>query len=262
MTQRIVTQPRPDAIAPTNVQVGPPTGGRDAIRPPRRRHAVPAWVLKVTLAVTGMIWALFVAVHLFGNLKVFQGPEAFDAYAAWLRVVLYPLMPHEGVLWALRVVLLVALILHVACAAAVWARGRKARGGHRARIHGWRSWATWSMPLTGLVILAFVVVHVLDLTLGLGVASSSYRPAVDGQPQAYANLVASFQRPAMALFDVAAMVLLALHIGTGCFTMASDLGAMGRRLRATFAAVGGLLAVAILLGNSAIPILVLVGVLS
>ena len=245
-----------------SVQVGPPTGGWDAIRPPRRRHAVPAWVLKVTLAVTGVIWALFVAVHLFGNLKVFQGPAAFDAYAAWLRVVLYPLLPHEGVLWALRVVLVVALILHVACAAAVWARGRRARGRHRARIHGGRSWATWSMPITGLIILAFVVVHVMDLTLGLGVASASFRPAVDGQPQAYENLVASFQRPVMALFYVATMILLALHIGTGSFTTASDLGAMGRRLRATVTVVGGLLAVAILLGNSAIPILVLVGVLS
>ncbi len=42
--------------------------------------------------------AAFVAIHLFGNLKVFQGAEQFNGYAAWLREAFYPLLPKEFVL--------------------------------------------------------------------------------------------------------------------------------------------------------------------
>ena len=67
-------------------EVARPVG--DAL-PPRRRRRTPVWasqrVLKATMAVTGTIMALFVVVHMIGNLKVLAGPEAFNGYAAWLR---------------------------------------------------------------------------------------------------------------------------------------------------------------------------------
>ena len=49
----------------------------------RRRPA--AWVLKVTMAVTGLLWAAFVLIHLYGNTKVFFGADSFNGYAHWLR---------------------------------------------------------------------------------------------------------------------------------------------------------------------------------
>ena len=241
---------------PPVIQVGPPSA------PPRehRRPALPSWSLKTAMAITGAIWAAFVAIHLFGNLKVFQGPDAFNGYAAWLREVFYPFFPKESVLWALRVVLLIALVVHVGAAAIVWTRGRRARGGHRVTLKGVRSWSAWLMPLTGIVLLAFVVVHLLDLTLGLTpVAPEEFAHPEAGVAHAYGNLIASFQRPWSAWFYVAAMVMLSLHIAKGFATLAADLGAMGRRWRATLSAVGGLLAVAVLLGNAAIPIAVQAG---
>ncbi|MBK8463531.1 MAG: succinate dehydrogenase cytochrome b subunit [Nigerium sp.] len=212
------------------------------------------------MAITGAIWAAFVAIHLFGNLKVFQGPDAFNGYAAWLRAVFYPFFPKEMVLWGLRVVLVIALGVHVGAAAIVWARGRRARGGHRVTLRGMRSWGAWLMPVTGVVLLAFVTVHVLDLTLGLApVAPEGFAHPEAGVAHAYGNLIASFQRPWSAWFYVAAMVLLSVHIAKGFANLAADLGAMGRRWRATLSAVGGLLAVAVLLGNAAIPIAVQMG---
>ena len=79
------------------IQVGPPP----ATSSPRRRHRLPSWALKVTMAVTGVVWAAFVAIHLFGNLKIFQGPEAYNHYAHWLREAFYPLMPKQSVLLAM-----------------------------------------------------------------------------------------------------------------------------------------------------------------
>ena len=244
----------------TTIQVGPP----ERASRHRRRHLVPSWVLKTTMAVTGVLWVAFVAIHLFGNLKVFQGAHAFNSYAAWLREAFYPLLPKGFLLWALRIALAVSIVAHVWSAALVWWRGRQARGSHRARLKGARSWSAWLMPITGVVLLAFLVVHILDLTIGAPPAATAAfeHPAADGTAYAYENLVASFQRPAMAIFYVLVMVLLSLHIAKGFSTLAVDLGVMGKRLRASLAAIGGLLAVAILLGNATIPILVQLGVLS
>lgn len=241
------------------IQVGPPP------KTPRRRsrHRVPSWVLKTTMAVSGALWVAFVAIHLFGNLKVFQGSEAFNGYAAWLRAAFYPLLPKEFVLWLMRIVLVLALIAHVTSAAIVWWRGRKARGSHRAKLKGMRAWGSWLMPITGIVLLAFIVIHILDLTLGVTpTATDAFQHPTDGTAYAYANLVASFSRPLMAWFYVAVMALLSLHIAKGFSTMAADLGVMGKRWRAAFAVVGGLLAIAILIGNAAIPILVQLGVIA
>lgn len=245
--------------APADVQVGAPP------KPARRTRTggIPSWGLKVAAAVTGVIWAVFLAIHFYGNLKVFLGPEAFNSYAHWLKNAFYPLFPHEGVLWLMRLVLVPALIIHVVAVTIIWVRGRSARGGHRARVTGAAGWGAWLMPATGVLTLVFVVFHVLDLTVGAAPAASSEFAAPTADASfAYENLVASFQRPATAIFYMAIMLLLAVHIGKGFTNVAADLGAMGYRLRAMIAAIGGLIALAVLIGNAAIPAAVLLGVVS
>ena len=123
------------STAPRAPEAAPPAG--DAL-PPRRRRRTPVWasyrVLKATMAVTGTIMALFVVVHMIGNLKVLMGPEAFNGYAAWLREVAYPLLPHEGLLWIMRLALSACIVLHVSAGVALWRRGRGARGAFRRRL--------------------------------------------------------------------------------------------------------------------------------
>lgn len=238
------------------VQVGPPR--RPARQ--RRRHRLPSWVVKTAMAISGALLAAFVGVHLFGNLKVFQSAESFNGYAAWLREAFYPLFPKGMVLWLVRIVIAAAGVVHVVAAVMVWTRGRRARGGHRVRVRGIQAWGARLMPVTGIVILVFVVFHLLDLTLGIvPAAPADFVHPGDGAAHAYQNLVASFQRPVVAWFYAAAMLLLSLHVAKGFGTMVVDLGVMGRRLRAALAAIGGLLALAVLLGNGAIPIAVQVG---
>lgn len=243
----------------TPIQVGPPARPERA----RNRHAIPSWVLKTTMAVSGALWAAFLAIHLFGNLKVFSGPEDFNGYAAWLKHAFYPLLPKGFVLWALRIALIASFFAHVVSGFMIWARARRARGTHRAKLKGVRSWGSWLMPATGVAIVVFLVIHLLDMTIGAQpVATQHFEHPEPGTAYAYENLVNSFARPLSAWFYVAIMVLLAAHIAKGFTTMASDLGVMGRRWRAALVTVGGLLAVAILLGNAAIPVLVQLGVLA
>lgn len=226
--------------------------------------APPSWALKVVMAVTGAIWAIFVLIHLYGNLKVYMGATSFDGYAHWLREAFHPLFPKLAVLWIMRVVLGACLVLHVWAASIVYIRGRKFRGKHRARkLHGIQAVSARLMPVTGVAILGFLIVHILDLTVGLQpVASDSFCGPTAASSAAYGNLVGSFERPAMAIFYVLIMVLLAIHVAHGAFNMAVDFGSMGARLRSVFIWVGALAAIAILLGNASIPLAVQMGWLS
>src|SRR5882724_3851576 len=61
---------------------------------------------KVVMAVTGIVLVGFVIAHMLGNLKIFLGAEAIDAYAAFLRTMGEPLFPYGGMLWVVRIVLL------------------------------------------------------------------------------------------------------------------------------------------------------------
>ncbi len=223
------------------------------------------FALKLVMAATGVVFVGFVVVHLIGNLKVYAGAAAFDSYAHWLREVGYPLVPKQGVLWALRVVLLVSLVAHVGSAVVLWRRGRAARGRHRRRrmSGGLMPFGARTMLLSGLLILVFVVIHLLDLTVGAVVAPEGFRGHdADGTTHAYANLVASLSRPWAAACYSLTMVVLALHVLHGCRTLMQDLGATGARLRQVWVAVAGLVALAILAGNALIPVFVVTGVIS
>lgn len=245
------------AAPPPSAERAPALRPRRA--PLRRTPALSTWAAKAVMAVTGLVFTAFVVVHMIGNLKVFGGASHFDDYASWLRTLLGPLVPSEGVLWALRVVLVVCLVAHVWCAALLVRRSRTSAGPHRRRTGpGTTSFGARSMLITGLILLLFVVFHVLDMTVGTApVAPESFVP---GSP--YANLVASFSRPWVAAFYGVTMLLLAVHIAHGVRTAAGDLGATGLRSRTGFAVTGGVAAVAVLAGNAAIPLAVQAGWLS
>src|SRR5438045_3343024 len=68
---------------------------------------------KYVMAVTGIIWMLYVLVHMLGNLKIYLGSEEINQYAEFLRDLLVPLASRTSVLWILRTGLIIALLLHV-----------------------------------------------------------------------------------------------------------------------------------------------------
>lgn len=227
----------------------------------RTAPLIPSWVLKLVMAVSGSIFALFLLVHMFGNLKVFTGAEHFNEYAHWLHTILEPFLPWNGVLWMLRIVLMVGLVGHVAGAFMLKSRARKSRGKVVRKRLPLKTFAGRNMLVTGVVLFAFIVFHIMDLTLGTtGVAPESYTPGTTEASFAYQNLVASFERPAASAFYILALLTLFLHLGHGLYTVVHDLGMTGKRTRAIAFAIGGLITLAILLGNILIPIAVLTGV--
>src|SRR3979409_932104 len=86
---------------------------------------------KAVMAVTGVILFLFVVGHLAGNLKIFEGPAAFNAYAEGLRTVGAPFVGRGWFLWAARVVLIVAALAHIWAAILTTRAGWRGRPGRR-----------------------------------------------------------------------------------------------------------------------------------
>ncbi|MEO3744554.1 succinate dehydrogenase cytochrome b subunit [Plantactinospora sp. B5E13] len=211
--------------------------------------------LKVVMAVTGILLVLFLIAHMLGNLKIFVGPTDFDHYAHWLRTIGSPVLPDTWYLWAQRVLLGVALVAHIWAATVLARRARAARPvryAHRPKVHV--SYAARTMRWGGVIIAAFVVYHLLDLTTGdLNPVGDPRRP--------YANVVADFapERWYVTLFYVIAIVTLGFHLRHGMFSALRSLGQ--QTPRGERRARGAALAFAVLLcaGYLVVPFSVLAG---
>src|SRR5438309_8994871 len=112
---------------------------------------------KVVMAVTGLVLVGFVVAHMLGNLKIFLGAEAIDAYAAFLRTMGEPLFPYSLLLWVARVVLLTCVALHITAAVQL------TRMNMTARPHGYETkrsiattYAARTMRWSGVILALFL----------------------------------------------------------------------------------------------------------
>lgn len=180
--------------------------------------------LKILMAVTGLIFAGFVAMHMYGNLKILAGEESFNTYAEHLRTFLEPILPRGGLLWILRVVLLLALVGHVYAAVTLWMRAGNARrtryaAGRAALTSTWMRWG-------GVFIFLFLIWHLIEFTI-VKVSVNPDKTGVDITNNPYRLVVASFQVWWLTLIYVLAMVALALHLSHGVYSAQQTLGWTG-----------------------------------
>jgi len=232
-----------------------------------RRSGWQAWLgpfftsdvgMKWMMALTGIGLLAYVLVHMIGNLKIFIGPEDLDHYAESLRTLLYPIFPKTGVLWLFRIGLSAMAIIHIWSATVLALRNRKARGTiqyEKKREYAAANYASRTMLWGGVLITLFVLYHLADLTIGS--ANPDY---VAGD--VYNNVVYSFERWWVALFYIVTMCFLALHIYHGAWSLFQSLGVANTRYDVWRRWLAVALALAILIGNSAIPIAVQLGILT
>lgn len=211
--------------------------------------------VKYLVAVSGAVLVAFVFAHMLGNLQVYLGPDSLNAYAASLRGL-------GGLLWVARIGLLAALVIHVWGIAALTLRNRAARGEpYERKMPLLSSFASRHMLLTGSIILAFVVYHLLHFTLGWVQPEHFHLYDSAGRHDVYSMVVQGFRNPAIALSYIVAMGFLGLHLGHGTASAFRSAGLSGRQLRSTFEGLGRLVAVSVVVGNISIPVMCLVGVL-
>lgn len=199
------------------------------------------------MAATGVALWGFVIAHLLGNLQVFAGPTKLDDYGRALRS-----MP--GLLWAARLGLLAAAGAHIVSALQLLALKAKARPtAYAKKVPTTSTWASRMMYWSGPVLAAFIVYHLLDLTLG--VVNPGY---VEGA--VHANLVRSFSQPLVAVFYMLAMAMLWAHLSHGIWSLFQTLGFSHPAHIARLKIASAVIAVVLAGGNIAIVMSVLLGI--
>ena len=214
--------------------------------------------LKLLMAISGIIFIGFVLVHMYGNLKAFAGHDAFNEYAHHLRVFGEPMLPHEGLLWIIRVVLIGSLVVHVYAAVALWRRAQRARGvPYVVKRHKGANFASRLMRWGGLTLLLFIIWHLLNFTVG--------KVNVTGGPtnDPYNLMVDTFDTWWLTLLYLVAMLALGAHLPHGTWSAAQTLGLTGTAAaRTRWKRIAFTLALIISVGFSLVPIFVLAGVIS
>ena len=118
------------------------------------------------------------------------------------------------------------------------------------------SYASRTMMWSGPIVAAFVIFHVLHLTVGAVVPIQEIGP---NEPNVRANVIAGFQNPAISGFYILAMILLCMHLYHGLWSMFQSLGFSHPRYTPKLKTGAALFAILIAIGNCSIPIAVLAG---
>jgi succinate dehydrogenase / fumarate reductase cytochrome b subunit len=216
---------------------------------------------KWVMAVTGIIIIGFVVAHMIGNWKIFlpdvNGVPDIDIYAHALRELFVPFIPEHVTLWILRTGLIVAFLLHIHAAYALTIINRRARSeDYRGpRNYVVANYASRTMRWSGVIFLLFLLFHLADLTWG----TQPMAPEVWERGEVYANFVATFSRPAVAFFYVAAMVALGFHLYHGIWSMFQSLGVNNPRFNKWRRYLAQGLTALIVVGNVIMPLAVLFG---
>jgi succinate dehydrogenase / fumarate reductase cytochrome b subunit len=221
---------------------------------------------KLLIALTGLGLTLFAVFHMIGNLKLFQGWEAVNAYAYFLK--------HDlGILiWVARAGLLTIFLVHLSLAIRLQLRAFAARpiryqypGSVQATV------ASRTMIWTGIVIGLFVLFHLAHFTFGwvngVEVAPGQFVNYLDlrdakGHHDVYSMVIAGFSHVPIAILYILAQVALFIHLLHGIQSAFQTLGLKNRRFASMIRWLGLAIATTILVGNVGIVLAVQTGVLA
>ncbi len=206
------------------------------------------------MALSGAVLFGFVMTHMIGNLKLYQGPEAMNAYARFLREMGTPLFSHESLLWIARVTLLTSVFAHIITAIQLAKENRQARPiDYKKTQYVASSYAARTMVWSGPILAAFVIYHIMHLTIGWG--HPSFNP-----DDVYQNLVKGFQVWYVSAFYIVAMLGLGYHIIHGVWSLLQSIGLNNTRYDALIRRFAVAVTAAVVAGNISFPVSVMLGI--
>jgi succinate dehydrogenase / fumarate reductase, cytochrome b subunit len=242
------------------LQSAPPAlAGSSAAAPPAIHRAIQFYAApigkKAVMAVTGLILFAYVLGHMLGNLQIFSpDPDQINRYAAFLHST-----GNLAPLWIIRFVLFVAVTWHIVASVQLTKMKSDARpAGYIKKKDVPKAYAARTMMWSGPIIAAFVIFHVLHLTVG---AVMPLREVGPNQPDVRYNIVTGFQNPWVSGFYILAMALLCVHLYHGLWSLFQSLGWMSPRYEQRVKRTAQVVAILICAGFVSVPLAVLAGLL-
>jgi succinate dehydrogenase / fumarate reductase, cytochrome b subunit len=206
------------------------------------------------VAATGVVLILFVIGHLLGNLQIFLGPAWINGYAEHLRQL-------GPFLWVIRGVLLTVVLLHIYYTIRLAIENRRARPEQYVRKETVKATiASRSMVLSGLILLAFIIYHLLHFSVRVTDPRFATLPRDPlNQYDVYSMMILGFSHPPVSAFYILSMFLLCLHLSHGSSSFFQSLGLNNKKLAPRLARWGRVFAWLLFVGYSSIPTAVLLG---
>ena len=211
---------------------------------------------KAIVAVTGIMLFGFVVMHMIGNLKTLTGNDAegiphIDTYAHFLRTMGAPILPETFALWGARIILLIALVLHLVIVAQLTLQNYAARPiPYTRKVYVQTTITARSMLVSGILLLVFIVLHILHFTTG----TIDITPIVP--KTVYANLYYAFSEWYIAFFYVLAMGVLGLHVYHGVWSLFLTLGLDNPDRNRGLLRMAAASAIILVLGFCSVPVLI------
>lgn len=225
-------------------RIAPFVGARGIVHPTRSPFASSIG-RKILMSLTGLALIGFLVTHLAGNLLLFAGPQTFNHYSHTL--VSNPLI------YGAELFLLAIFLSHLLAGILLTFRNREARPipyvaqGNAGRPSR-RSAFSFNMILSGLVVLAFVPLHIWEFKYG-----PHYESAEPGVRDLHRLVVETFRNPYLTIWYMVAMAVIGTHLWHG---FGSSFESLGVRYRKPVAWGCRLLAAVIAGGFLVIPALV------
>ena len=197
---------------------------------------------KYLMAATGIGFMLFLCAHLIGNLTLYGGGEAFNAYAERLHSM-------GPVLVIFNLGLIVFAVIHISTGLVLFVQNRKSRPVryHQDQPAGGRTWSSATMPYTGILILAFVIFHLINFTF------------VDKSSTTIYQIVSSaFASPLYVAIYILAVIIVAVHVRHGFWSVFQTIGANHPKYMPAIMIVSILFGLIVGLGFGVLPIYILV----
>ena len=185
--------------------------------------------LKAIMALSGLMLVGFVVVHMAGNLQIFLGAAALNHYGEMLH-------SNKELLWIARSGLIVAVLAHIYAATVLTLRSKAARPiGYKVHKRVSQSYSARTMRWGGVIVLAFIVFHLLHLTLGTAHPEFQHcntvnefgvlDPNGDFTCYVYENVVRGFEGNwGVVAFYVVAQIAISMHLTHGIWSMCRSLG--------------------------------------
>lgn len=172
--------------------------------------------MKILIGLTGLALFLYLLLHIVGNLLVFAGPELFNKYSHALitNPLIYPV----------ELGLAIIFIVHIWKTVQMYFRDQAARpvkyemkkyAGKPSR----KTFASSTMIFSGLWLLAFVIIHVLQFKYG----PETLVPGTDVR-DLYGLEMANFASPLLLAFYVLSMLVVGTHLYHGAWSWSQSLG--------------------------------------
>ncbi|MFP3998511.1 MAG: succinate dehydrogenase cytochrome b subunit [Desulfobacterales bacterium] len=193
---------------------------------------------KLLMAVTGLGFVGFIFVHLAGNLSFYFGKDAFLQYVETLHKL-------DPIIFVAELALLGLAVIHVSTGTVLFFQNWRARNSRYAvnKTAGGRTIGSRTMPYTGFLILLFVILHLLQFHF---IDRSQMTP--------YDAAVNTFGNGWFALIYIAAVILVAVHIRHGFWSLFQSLGLNHEKYMPLIRTVGILFAIAVAVGFAFVPI--------